>query len=454
MATPGVSTVGRAISRRHWLIWGSAVAGVLVALGATLVRPPTYEATVLLSIDATRDANQGFDAAMQADQFLTQRFISMATSRAVLDSVCQRQGAGCDPTMLSRRIRASTPRATAQLEIAASAPTPQGAVDLANDVAEELVARNRSLAEQQAASQRTLLQDQLRKTNGQLQRALKQVQANEAVGRSDAAALSQLSLLQTQYSATYQRLQDLDVQRSQLAGVITIVQPAVRPRLPVDPDPVRYALAGAGVGLVAGLLAALLAERSRGRIRAGTELAEAAGCGVVIDLGSGRGVDAAGPYRYLARLVRQANGDGPRSLLVIASSAHDPVNEVGLALARAMGEGRERSLVVLAPDQDGAGSERREVLIDGASGAGGTGPAKPGPARREFDLAIRCSLPPMQDAGEAWLETSPQQAVAVATRGTTQFKDLRRSVDLLHQVGIQVVAAVLLPRGWRAAPER
>jgi capsular polysaccharide biosynthesis protein len=457
MVTPGISSVGRAIRRRHWLIWGSAIAGVLVALAAALVRPPTYEATTLLSIDAARDANQGFDVAMQADQFLTQRFMSMATSRPVLDRVCARQGAGCDPTTLSRQIRVGTPRATAQLEVAATASTPDAAVRLANDVAEELVARNRTLADQQAASQRTLLQDQLGQANDQVQRALQQVQANEAAGRSDAAALSQLSLAQTQYSAAYQRLQDLDVQRSQLAGVISIVQPAVRPRLPVDPDPLRYALVGAGLGLVAGLLAALLAERSRGRIRTGAELAEAAGCGVVIELGGWPAVDAPGPYRYLARLVRHANGDCPRSLLVIASSVHDPVNEVGLALARAMAEGRERSLVVLAPAGDGAVSERREVLVDGpgsASSASATGSAQLQPSRRELDLAIRCSLPPMQDPGEAWLETSPQQAVAVATRGEARYGDLRRSVDLLRQVGIQVVAAVLVPRGWPAAPDR
>src|SRR5262245_51401131 len=112
MQSPPYSTLGRALRRRLWLIAVITLAAGAAAYEAAAVRPRTYEASALSSIDDRQAASQGIDAATQTDQFLAQRFISRATSRAVLQDVCAKEARGCDPVALARQVRVTTPKAT------------------------------------------------------------------------------------------------------------------------------------------------------------------------------------------------------------------------------------------------------------------------------------------------------------------------------------------------------
>jgi capsular polysaccharide biosynthesis protein len=449
MSNATVSTVGRALRHGHWLIWLAMVLAAAVALAATYVRPPVYEATALLSIDESQSATQGFDVAMQADQFLAQRFISLASSRDVLQDVCAREGPGCSPTALARQVRVTTPRATAQLQVVADASSPGAAARLANETADALIARNRALVNEQVQGQRALLQSQLKQVGDQVTQTLQQTSAAGAAGRSDAAGLAQLSFLQTQYSATYQRLQDLDVQAAQRENVLSVQQRAVPPVTPVDPDPLRYLVVGAAVGLVVGLLAALVAERLRGRIRHASELAEAAGTDVVADLSRARQGDRAGQYGFLARLGRAGWPDGPRSMLLVASTERDRVNDVAMELAETVAADNERVLVVPA-SSPGEHASAPAVLVTGDDRSGPPA-VRPEPVN-EIDVAIHCSLPPMQDATVERLRPAPSRAIVVATNGRTTFAEARRTAALLRAVGVEVAAAVLLPERMSPAP--
>src|SRR2546429_319907 len=251
------STIGRAMRDQHWLISGLALVGAGLALIAAFLRPATYEGSALLSIDQTQEAGQGFDVAMQTDQFLTQRFISMAGSQVVLNQVCSEEGPGCSTAALARQVRATTPRATGQVQVLADSSEPITAARLANEVADAVVARNQALADEASRTQRTYLETQLRQLNDRVTATLAQVQAAEAVGRTDTASISQLSLLQTQYASTYQRLQDLDVQRARQAGLLSVQQRAYPPGRPIDPDPLRYLVVGVAAGAVLGFLLVL-----------------------------------------------------------------------------------------------------------------------------------------------------------------------------------------------------
>ena len=447
------STIGRTLRHWHWLIWGTALVSGIVAFGVTFGRQPTYEATALLSIDQTQETGQGFDVAMQADQFLSQRFISLATSGAVLQAVCAREGPDCSPTALSRQVRAATPKATAQIQIVADAPTPIGAAQLANDVADAVVARNQQQVDGQMASQRKYLQDQLKQVGDQLNRTAQQLQTIEASGRSDAVLASQLTLQQTQYSNTYQRLQDLEVQRSKLSSVISVADRAAPKATPTDPDPIRYVLVGVAAGLVAGVLAALVMGRLRDRIHDGSELAEAASTQVVMDLSRSRAAPGANPYGFLVHAIRAGRPAGTGALLLAATSADAGVNDVGLELARALGSDFKQLLVVLAPSGDKSAPERREIR-DGTSStivvlSGGH--PQPGP-NEAFDQIIWCTRPPLQDGGYAWLQAPPNRAMLVATRRRSHFSEVRRTAELLRHAGTELVGAVLLPARMKPGP--
>lgn len=431
-----VSTVGRALRHWHWLIWLTALLAGALAYGATFARPPTYEASTLLSIDETTSQSQGFDVAMQADQFLAQRFISLGTSHDVLQAVCAKEGAGCDPAALGRQVRVTTPKATAQLQVVADASSPQAAARLANEAADALIAANRAQVNEQLVPQRTLLEGQLKQVNDQIAQSLQQTSAAEAAGRTDAAGLQQLSFLQTQYATTYQRLQDVDIQIEQRGDVLTVQQRATPPAIPVDPDPVRYVAVGVAGGLVAGLLAALAAERLRRRIRHASELAEAAGTDVVLDLSRGGAAGRTAPYGFLARIGRGVPAGRPRALLLVASTERDSVNDVGAELAQVVAAGNQRVLVLPA-----LGEPAFVVEDEGGRTAADRS--------EDIDMAIHCSMPPTQDPALDRLTPALDRAVVVATRGVTTFAEARRIANLLRAVGVEVAAAVLLPRSLR-----
>jgi capsular polysaccharide biosynthesis protein len=467
MHTTTLSTVGRALRRRHWLIWGAALIAAALALGVAAERPPTYEATALLSIDESADANQGFDVAMQVDQFLSQRFISLATSQAVLQQVCAQEGAGCDTATLARQVRVTTPKATAQISVVAGSRSPVVAARLANEVARAVVARNAQLVTALVASRRTYLQDQLNKLNDQITSALAQANAAEVAGRTGSAFVAQLTALQTQYAGTLTRLQDLDVQASQSAGVISLQQPATAPARPVDPNPVIYGPVGAATGLLLGLLGALLAERLRNRVVYANELGELTGSSLVLDLSrsGGGGVGSSGGFLVHVCLARHP--DGPRALMLVAASPRDRVNDVAPALARTVAGQFGRVLVTLVPSPAAGSTEVGETRAgDSSIVAALPGPAPAGalPARppdEGFGLAIHCALPPLADPGAPWLRPTARTSILVATRGRTRLSEVRETTDLLRHAGVEVAGAILLPsrskavhRALRGEPER
>jgi capsular polysaccharide biosynthesis protein len=452
MGTAPMSTVGRALRRRAWLVVLIALGGAAAAYSAAVLRPPVYEASALVSIDESQAASQGVDVAMQADQFLAQRFISMASSHEVMVAVCAKEGHGCDATALARQVKVTTPRATAQLQIAADASTPAAASRLANEVADALIARNAVEVDAELGSQRTYLSDQLKQEGDQLNLTLQQMAANDAAGRPNTTGVAQLTFLQTAYGSTFQRLQDLDLQRSQRLNMLSVQQRAVAPRTPIDPDPVRYVAVGAVGGLTAGLLAALLTGGTRMRIRRSSDLADAAGTDTVVDFSRDLVRGAGRPYAYLARI--SVTGEQQPALLLVGATLGERVNDVGRELANVVAGSGKRVLLMLAPTPGGLLSRWRRsqppsrILVepDGSDGV-----PVPTPGAR-VDLVIHCSLPPMLDPSATWLAGTPDSAVLVATKGLTRFGEARRTVEMLNRASVQVIAAILLPLRLGRAP--
>jgi capsular polysaccharide biosynthesis protein len=448
--TSPLSTVGRAVRRGLWLIALTTLLGGAAAYQAARIRPPVYEATALVSIDETRDTSQGFDVAMQADQFLAQRFISLATSRETLRRACLQEGRGCDPAELARRVRVTTPKATGQLQIIGSGPSPAAAVSLANEVADALIAQNQFEVDQHVGPQRAYLQEQLKAQSDQLTQTLQQVSAVEAAGRTDAAGITQLGFLQTQYSSTYGQLQNLDVQRAQLANLLSVQQRAAPPTRPADPDPVRYVGLGVAGGLALGLVLALLAGGFRTRIRRGADLGEAAGTDVVLDFTRHLLPGAGRPYGFLARISLTGSPGSPQALMLVGATLTERVNEVAEELANVIASSGRRVVVLLAPTPSKGvwwwrRTQRQARVVMQPEGAGS---ARTG---HDVDLVIQCSLPPMLDPSITWLRPAADRAVLLATKGVTRLRDVRQVVEALGQAEVGIVAGVLLPQRLRGA---
>lgn len=447
-----MATVGRALRRRHWLVWGALLAGCAAALAAASVRHPTYQATAVLALDETQATNQGFDIAVQADQYLTDRYISMATSQPVLTAVCAREGRGCNPVALSRRVTAATLKTTGLLAIGATATSPDAAARLANEVSQELVARNAFEVNAYLGPQSRLLQSQLSALQAQMadvNRSIEEAQVPfqtaASVSNEIAPLLAQLGQLQTQYSATYAKLQDVQVLQTRLANSLLVEQPATPPLQPSDPDPVRYLLVGAAGGLAAGFLGALLLERYRDRLHDRADLAEATGTPVVLAV-DGR---EPAPFGILAQCP--IDRAGRAEVTLVAAAAGEPVDEVGLAMAEAVLEQHRR--VRLMPTAPLALDGHAPRVPDKTSSSGlvvqvaGPPDVRPWSGAAAFDLTIRC-LP-----GPIWLSPDAGPAILVTTRGATRIVDARRTSQVMRRAGVEPAAAILLaPRAverWR-----
>jgi capsular polysaccharide biosynthesis protein len=476
MAAGPLATVGKALRLRHWLVWGFAGVGAALALGAASVRTPTYQATTLLRVDESQSVSQGFDIAIQADQYLQQRYISMATSQAVLTRVCAQEAAaavpatspappqpaqpaqptpgaaaspgtvsGCTPTLLSKQVNAVSTKATGEVAITATRGSPEAAARIANEVASAILAENQAYVTNSLAPQRQLLQSKVDQLNQQMGATQQAIQAANAAKLPDSAQLAQFNLLQNQYQSTYGRLQDLDVMQTRLISGLTIEQAAIPPTKPSDPDAVRYVLVGVVGGLAVGLMLALLAERFRERILDGAELAEVTGSELVLAVDYREAAVVIGSYGLLAPDDVGEGGSGAQ-LLLVAASPDVPVDDLAMDLAEAAASEHRRVLVV----PSGPGRALREVNDRGTGRLLQPRPRPPGP--RDADLTIRCASPLARPS--MWLKPSAGPAILVATRHRTRFGDARRTAELLRRLGLEPVATLLLTRTGQRPPKR
>ena len=442
--------VARALRWRHYLVWGGAGLAAALALGVASFRHPTYQATTLLTINEAHNLGQGFDIAIQDDQVLSQRYINLATSRRTLDRVCAKEASGCSPVTLSRQLSAATTKATGEVAISATAPTPEAAVRLADEDAQAVLAQNRVDVTNQFAPQIQLLQGQLSQLSQQMAATQDAVSAANNANKPDSGPLAQLSLLQNQYQTTYSHLQDAQVQENDLVNGLTLEQAALPPTLPSDPDPVRYVLVGVVAGLVLGFLAALLAERFRDRIMEGAELGEVTGSDLVLVVDGQEAPTVIGSYGLLSPGDPEEAGGG--QLLLVAASPEVPVDDLAMELAEAVAGEHRRVLVV----PSGAGRAPQQVSEQGAGPQ--LRPRLRLPDGRSVDLTIRCATPLARPS--LWLSPSAGPVVLVAVRGRTRFRQARRTAELLRHLRMDPAIAILLKKGrlaqhgWRPPPAR
>src|SRR5205807_2428392 len=185
MSTSGsLKTVNGAFKHFWWLMFLITIIGVVGAGAVAKQRQPTYQATATLNLDSTQSLGQGFDTALQSDQFLSQRFIQLSSSRAVLQQACITTAIKrCDPAALARQVSATNSRATGIIDISVKSGSASDAARLANAIADEVVRQNRAQADAYLDPTRTLLQSQLKQGDDRIQSIRSQI---SSVQRSNA----------------------------------------------------------------------------------------------------------------------------------------------------------------------------------------------------------------------------------------------------------------------------
>ena len=462
-----VKTIAHAIKHRLYLLIAIVAVCTLAAGVAALIRPPSYQGSALLFVDERFNSSQGFDLALQAGELLSAHFIQAATSRPVLERACSGKyfdtaataGFSCDSTTLGPRVSANTVKGTAWIGINATGSSATESAALANAVARAMMDQNQADIDQLLAPTRDYLNAELKRLGTEIQAeqaTVDQLQKQTAPGQTAAIAGHQanLNLLQSQYSATYARSQDLVIEENRLAGSLTMVQAAVAPLKPYDPDPLRYLAAGFVAGLCLALVAVVLVDRFDDRLFEPEDLSIAAGTRLVVAVSprdsapmSGR---LSGPYA-LTRANLFALHPHISKILVVAASSADLVRPVAAGLGMAGVKAGQKVLVVDAEVQayvlhQQAGRSRSRMTIVSAPADGDTRIANEALAEAEgkYDLTIMSAPSPDTDPTAVSLARLADVAIVVATARSTRIADVRRTAESLRLAGVQVAASILV----------
>lgn len=443
-----------------------AIVGAFVlAAGVLSLRPPMYEASAAIYLDTSRMV-PGFDAGVSAGELLQHDFIVLATSRPVLQRACATPGVSCAPgelatpeSTLAHRVVVSVFRGTSMLTVAARAPAPDEAAALSNAVARAMIDQNTTEVIRLFKPARDSLEKELTDLSSTMEQERLALQKSPAGSSTAVAHENQLASLQSQYSATYTRLQDIAQQQDRLSSVATLLQPALPPASPAAPSPGRYLLTALIAGLAVGLVSALLMERFGGRIQSAEGLARAAGIPVALVAPRPDGHPPAADQRpySLALASLLARSPDARPILVMAASARDHSDAVATALGAVAAQSGQRAVVVQADghaaDPDWFTPEVAGLTTIAATSDNGIGPARAVAAvRKQYDFEsadtlVLVSVPsPDLSPTAIQLGRTTGRAVLTATAGVTRYRDARRTAELLQRSGIEVVVGIVVAR--------
>jgi capsular polysaccharide biosynthesis protein len=462
-------TIGNGIKHRKYVLI-AIVALITIGAGvASFVRPPTYQGEALLFIDQRFiTSSQTID--LQGGELLTAHFIQEATSQPVLGravNAAAAQGYSYTPTTLGLHISAQTVRGTDWIGISATARSPLESADLANDVANALVAQNADDIHAQLAPNRSYIDAQLKQLSSDIAKEQAKIDALPAGTPPSTAAAeqAQLTLLQSQYSSNYTKSQDLQIEENRLVGSLTLAQQATAPPKPIDPDPLRYIAAGLVAGFLIGLVVVVLLDRFDDRIFESEALSQAAGTRLVVAVSHKESTStSAGPgHAYtLARANLLAQYPHMRKLLVVAASHRDIVRPIAAGLGMAAVKAGQKVMVVDAEAsayvmQSQAGKNGSTMtIVSSPTNGEARFDEDPVDGDGKYQLTILSAPSPDSDPAAVTAARTADIAIVVATARATRYSDVRRTVETLRMTGIQVVASILadgIPERRPAEPE-
>lgn len=489
-----------ALRRRKWVILLATMAVVTAAVVLSMLETPIYEAKARLSIQPSRSVFGGSQAStFDPTSFLDTQMLVLQ-SKPVTDLVRTKVGGAAS-------VSAAAVGATSVVEVSAQSPQPRVAADTANAYVDAYVSfRGKqeadALSSQGAEIQAKIdgLQKQIDDLAGQLGGIGGCTGPNPApeCARRDSLQHDRDSLVAQQVPFK-QRLDEIQIDRSAGGAIAQVLTPAVVPTSPVKPTPVRNGILGLALGLVLGIMAALLFEYFDDTIKGKEELERFTPnlpvLGLipttqgwkdkretyVVSLEDPR-APSAEAYRSLRTSIRFLGIDKPlRTIQVTSPNATEGKTTTISNLAVALAKAGERVVVVSC-------DFRRPRLHEffGLSNAVGftsvligesplsaalqrvndvdplwllaSGPLPPNPAEMLSSKSVAETLtglagfadtvlidcPPVLPVTDAAIISSRVDAtLLVVTAGTTTRKQVVRAVELLHQVGAPLIGSVL-----------
>jgi len=246
--------------RRKWVIVISAIVATIIATIASLLATPTYVATTTVRV-----ATFGSGAAdssrtdINYSQLLMSTYSTILTSGSVRGEIKDELGIETFPQLTAELV----PN-TELMRIKAEATNPETAQNIANAAAEILIAKSQELYSGGGLTAQNILKEQIDQIQAELDEAqieYDNLLANSPENTASISAVSQsIALKERTRSTLLEQYEVVRVNEALRANAVSVVESASRPSSPSNPrHDVNIAL-GAVVGLIAGVILALVFE--------------------------------------------------------------------------------------------------------------------------------------------------------------------------------------------------
>ncbi len=480
-----------------WLIvLGTALAGgtaFLVSRNMT----PIYRASAMLLINEGPDPTVNDYSSIMASQQLVQTYAGRLTKLAVLEEVMRR----LDMEEWNAEVSVEPIRDTQLIWLHVEDPDPELAMQIANTIPEVFIEQNEALQRQRFAESKANFARQLAQLETEMANVKQQMDRLQGSDRvSDQAELEKLRDTLSEYQASYswvlRNYQNVRLAEAQAINSLMVDQPAVLPDKPVKPRTRLNTLLAAIVGAMLAMGVAFLIEYLDDTLKTPEDIRQALGLTTLGIIGrlspevqDDGLVTLAHPrspvseaYRVLRTNIQFSTLDRPvKTLLVTSPNPNEGKSTTAANLAVVFAQaghsvvlvdsdlrrpalqrlfdvtgssGLTTALLQSTPTADGflmsTGMENLRLL--------GTGALPPnssellGSARmvalveqlkETAEVIIFDSPPVLAVADAAVLASRLDGVVLVVEAGRTRQELAQRAMESLHQVGANVLGAVL-----------
>ncbi len=254
------------VRRWLWLIVLAALIAGGVAYAVSKTQPPQYEASTTIQVGAAVYQANPTTGLFQIGQDLAQTYAVFVKTYPVLDATISKLSLPLSTENLSKVVQTRILANTSLLVITVTYPDAARAADIANELAQQLILLSPTPVIRDQQHQIAALQDEIAKTQAQLQTGRSQVdtidkQLTGTPSPEQTALVAQRQALINQLTASQANLAQMEntlasLQQQGNANTLTVIEQA---RPPKQPTPNSTLLNTALAAVVAAVLAAGIA---------------------------------------------------------------------------------------------------------------------------------------------------------------------------------------------------
>lgn len=473
--------------------------------------PPTYRSTAILLVGQEQASANPTASDIYVSNNLAQAYALLVNQPSVLQAAAEELNWEGSWESLYFAVSANAPQGGQTINVTATANSPQRAQEIANVLANQVIAKSPISRQQQAAdTQREFVTTQQALLQTQIVAAQKQLSdlTQQAALETDQAKLDALNArtaaLQTKIESAQRTYIQMGALLAQAAGrYITLIAPAPLPGAPVSPNILQNVLLAAAAGLVLAVGVVLLLEYLDDTIKNVEDVQREMGLPVMSSVARIHSVRKPGDalitikhprspiaeeYRTLRTNLRYAGIENPGgTLLITSANPGEGKTTTAANLAIAMAQAGKR-VVLLDADLRRPGVYRifdlenengltslfldqpvlLEDVLQSTSVEGlkilTSGEPPPNPAemldsrrmneilqmlRQQFDMVIVDSPPALVVADASILASRCSGALLVVDSGRTRTETARKVVETLKRSQVQVLGVALNRIGGR-----